>query len=77
MQHQRRFYTIPETARILNFSRTTAYALIAAGELVVTRMGPRTVRVSDEDLENFIRTRAKSASRDPVRKRSAASQPSA
>lgn len=68
----KRFHTIPELARVLNVSRTTMYNWINAGELVVTRLSAGTVRIADDDLEAFIRSRAERAAREAEAKRAAA-----
>ncbi len=46
-----------EVARILNISRSQAYALIQRGELPSIRLGSRAVRVTPTDLEAFIAQR--------------------
>ncbi len=45
-----------QVAEILNVSKPFAYALMARGDLPVVRLG-RTVRVRENDLEQFIRDR--------------------
>ena len=47
------FYTAVEIAQILKISKSLAYRLIAQGEIPAIRFG-RTVRVRQEDLEQFV-----------------------
>lgn len=47
--------TIPEVAPVLRMSARRAYELASAGTLPgVRRLGPRTYRVSAEELDRFI-----------------------
>lgn len=50
------FLTGKEIAEILKISNALAYRLIATGEIVSIRFG-RTVRVREEDLNAFIKTK--------------------
>ncbi len=43
-----------QVAEKLNISTFTAYELMRRGELPVIRVGPRLVRVREEDLRRFI-----------------------
>jgi excisionase family DNA binding protein len=47
------FYTAVEIASLLKISKALAYRLIAKGEIGSIRFG-KTVRVSQEAIENFI-----------------------
>lgn len=47
------FYTAIEIAQLLKISKSLAYRLIAIGEIPAIRFG-RTVRVRQEDLDQFI-----------------------
>lgn len=48
-------YTVREAARLLKVSPTTIWRWIASGRLRARRVGPRKVRVSEEDLAAVIR----------------------
>ena len=48
-----RLLTAPDVARILNISKGAAYQLIQQGKIPSVRIG-RSVRVKDEDLDNFL-----------------------
>lgn len=51
----RRFYTVPEAARLLQVSPATLWRWIAMQRLPAYRVGPRRIRVKREDLEALIR----------------------
>jgi excisionase family DNA binding protein len=51
----RRFYTVPEAARLLEVSPATLWRWIATRRLPAYRVGPRRIRVRREDLEALIR----------------------
>lgn len=46
----RRYYTIAGAARHLHVSPSTVWRWIAAGRLPAKRLGPKTIRISPEDL---------------------------
>lgn len=48
--------TVADVMELLSISRTTAYGLIARGELPVIRVG-RAVRVHPQDLDRFLTAR--------------------
>jgi excisionase family DNA binding protein len=50
------FFTIPEVARRLRISRSTAYLLAERGELPVLRLG-KLLRVPESALEVWVRDR--------------------
>ena len=52
-----RLLTVSEVMDLLQVSRTTAYGLIAKGELVVTRIG-RAVRVHPRELDRLVQARS-------------------
>ncbi|HXF74091.1 MAG TPA: helix-turn-helix domain-containing protein [Actinomycetota bacterium] len=54
-------YTVPEVGRILKVSRSLAYELVKRGAIRSVRIGPRTVRVRREDLDEFLRERTAAA----------------
>jgi len=45
-------------AAILGVSRSTVLRLVRTGQLPCIRVGPRTIRVSVEELERFLATRS-------------------
>ena len=49
-----RLYTLDEVQSRLSIGRTKAYELVAKGELSAIRVG-RSLRVSAQDLESFVR----------------------
>jgi excisionase family DNA binding protein len=49
--------TVKEVADRLRISEPTCYRIIAAGELKSTRISDRILRVTEEALEEFIRSR--------------------
>lgn len=51
----RRFYTIPEAARLLEVSPATLWRWIATRRLPAYRVGPRRIRVKREDLVALVR----------------------
>ncbi|MBI4494622.1 MAG: helix-turn-helix domain-containing protein [Chloroflexi bacterium] len=57
------FYTILEAARILKVNPSTIWRWIAAERLPAHRVGPRAIRIKQEDLEAVLRP-AKPASRE-------------
>jgi len=50
-------YTIPEVAKMLRVSKTTAYELVYTGRLEAVKVSPkgRSLRVTDQALEAFLR----------------------
>ena len=57
-----RLVTVPDAARLLGIGRTTAYELIAAGQLEVVHIG-RSTRVPTTAVDSFVnRLRSKPAS---------------
>jgi excisionase family DNA binding protein len=50
----RRFYTVPEAARLLEVSPATLWRWIATRRLPAYRVGPRRIRIRREDLEELI-----------------------
>jgi len=55
-QHQPLLLTVVQAARVLNIGRTTAYELIAAGELEVVHIG-RAARVPADAVHQFVARR--------------------
>ena len=53
-ENGRRFYTVPEAARLLEVSPVTIWRWIAMHRLPAYRVGPRRIRVKREDLEALI-----------------------
>ena len=72
MQHKARNHpallTIAETACELRISRSTAYELIAAGELEVVHIG-RSARVPAEAIDDFVRRLREQSAQARVRAR--------
>jgi len=50
-------YTLDETARLLGVSRATVNRWIRSGDLRVSRLGHRTVRVTEEAIRDLLRAR--------------------
>jgi excisionase family DNA binding protein len=50
---ERLLHTIPQVAELTNYSRSFIYLAISSGKLRVLRKG-RTVRVSDDDLADWL-----------------------
>lgn len=46
----RTWLTVPEVARRLSIGRERAYQLVKEGDLPAKKLGPRRIRVSEEDL---------------------------
>jgi len=46
----RRYYTVTSAARLLQVSPSTVWRWIAAGRLPAKRLGPKTIRIAQEDL---------------------------
>lgn len=53
-ENDRRFYTVPEAARLLEVSPVTLWRWIAMHRLPAYRVGPRRIRIKREDLEALI-----------------------
>lgn len=67
----RRFYTVPEAARILEVSPVTIWRWIEAEKLPAYRVGPRNIRVKKDDLESMIKpARAKEVAMEKERRQS-------
>jgi excisionase family DNA binding protein len=49
-----RWLTVPETSQLLKIPRTRTYELIASGELPAVRIGQRSIRVNQQELEKFL-----------------------
>ncbi len=47
----RRYYTIADAATLLQVSASTVWRWIAAGRLPAQRLGPKTIRIRQEDLD--------------------------
>ena len=50
-----RFYTVPQAARLLRVSPSTIWRWIDAEKLSAYRVGPRAIRIKQEDLDAMIR----------------------
>lgn len=61
-------YTLDEVAEALGVSRATVNRLIRAGELRVSRLGWRTVRVSHEALMELLRSKEETGGRPTPRR---------
>jgi excisionase family DNA binding protein len=53
--------TVRQVAERLQLSRTWTWQLITSGQLRSLKLGPRSRRVRESDLDAFIRERAKEA----------------
>ena len=58
--HITRLLRVEEAARLLSIGRTTAYTLIASGQLRAIHLG-RSTRISEHEVERFIRSAEASA----------------
>lgn len=47
-------YTMDEAARLMAISKSTVKNLVRDGKLRIHRLGPRTIRISEEDLNQFV-----------------------
>jgi excisionase family DNA binding protein len=47
-------YTISEAAELLGVGRTTMYELLNSRKLMITRIGTRGIRISDDELRRYI-----------------------
>jgi len=52
---ERQYYTVAEAARVLDVSPSTVWRWIQAERLSAYRVGPRTIRLKKEDLEQMMR----------------------
>jgi excisionase family DNA binding protein len=48
------FYSVEQAARRLGVSHSTVWRWIAAGKLVAYRVGPRSIRIREEDLAGVV-----------------------
>ncbi|MBV9101874.1 MAG: helix-turn-helix domain-containing protein [Candidatus Dormibacteraeota bacterium] len=55
-------YTKAQAARMLGVSERQIGRWIASGDLVVSRLGPRTIRITLPQLERFLEQRSRPAS---------------
>jgi len=68
-----RLYTPNEAAKLLSVSRSMIYVLIDRGDLEVTKIGPRSTRISESELKAFLASRVQRVTREtPSTKRPAA-----
>ena len=51
---ERPYYSVAQAAELLNVSRVSIWRWISSGKLSAARLGHRTVRISHEDLEDFM-----------------------
>jgi len=49
-----RYYTVADVAQLLQVSPSTVWRWIAAGRLKARRLGPKTVRVAQDDLDRLL-----------------------
>jgi excisionase family DNA binding protein len=52
--HRGRYYTVAEAARKLKVSHSTVWRWIEAGTLPAYRVGPKTIRIKEQDLKHVI-----------------------
>ena len=52
---ERSYYSVSEVAALLGVSRVSVWRWISSGDLPVTRLGHRTVRIKREDLQKILR----------------------
>jgi excisionase family DNA binding protein len=50
----RRTYTVTEAARLLSVSRSTVWRWIESGRLRAYRVGPKTIRIREKDLDEVV-----------------------
>lgn len=60
-------YTIPEVAEMLSVHRDTVQAWIEEGKLGSVKIGHRTVRILQSDIDKFIRDRHMQSNYPPKR----------
>lgn len=71
-RRSRKFYTVPEAARLLEVSPSTIWRWIQADKLPAFRVGPRAIRIREEDLHTIVqpaRARPKEVSTDMDKER--------
>lgn len=51
---ERDYYTVPEAARILSVSPSTIWRWIKSGKLLAYRVGERSIRIKQVDLDDVI-----------------------
>jgi len=51
------FMTVAEVAGILRVSKMTVYRLVGSGELAGRHVGPRTIRVTADELRDYLERR--------------------
>ena len=47
--------TVVDTARVLSVSRTTVYALLDSGDLEGVKLGLKSIRITQESIERYIK----------------------
>lgn len=52
---------VSEVSKVLGMPSSSTYALIAAGDIPSHRLGPRTIRVQADDLDDYIRRTRRSS----------------
>jgi excisionase family DNA binding protein len=56
---EKQFYSPEEVAEKLSLSRTQIYRYINSGKLKTHRFGKRAIRISEEDLQEFLKQHKK------------------
>ena len=49
-----KYYTVPEVAEILKISKSQAYRLVQHGEIPCIRIGKKSVRIAESDLQEWL-----------------------
>jgi len=57
MTEEQKFYTVEELAKLFKVSGETVRVWIRSGDLPAYRLGQRELRVSQEDLDAFLKSR--------------------
>ena len=77
--HETHYLTVAEAAARLRVSRPTVWRWIDSGQLPAYRIGTRSIRIREEDVERVIAPAAEPKPRpgEPIRRREATADPEA
>jgi excisionase family DNA binding protein len=60
-ESEQQLLTVRQVAERLQYSRTWTWQLITSGQLRSLKLGPRSRRIREEDLDRFIRERQRAS----------------